>query len=114
MCPDEKAAHETVGRYAAQLGLARVIAVGEVARTIADAAALKGSWRGEASSVPDAEAAIELLRNELRPGDVVLVKASRAASLERVGLAIADDHTGTTEPSATTKDGGDAWASRPS
>ena len=68
-----------------------------MARTIADAAALEGSWRGEASTVPDAEAAIELVRNELRPGDVVLVKASRAASLERVGLAIADDRIGTSE-----------------
>ena len=34
-----------------------------------------------------------MLRSELRPGDVVLVKASRAASLERVALAIADDRT---------------------
>jgi UDP-N-acetylmuramoyl-tripeptide--D-alanyl-D-alanine ligase len=111
---DETAAHEAIGRYAAQLGLARVIAVGEVARTIADAAVLEGSWRGEASTVPDAEAAIELVRNELRPGDVVLVKASRAASLERVGQAIADDRIGTSETSATTTDGGDAWASRQS
>jgi UDP-N-acetylmuramoyl-tripeptide--D-alanyl-D-alanine ligase len=111
---DETAAHEAIGRYAAQLGLARVIAVGEVARTIADAAVLEGSWRGEASTVPDAEAAIEQVRNELRPGDVVLVKASRAASLERVGQAIADDRIGTSDTSATTTDGGDAWASRPS
>jgi UDP-N-acetylmuramoyl-tripeptide--D-alanyl-D-alanine ligase len=41
--------------------------------------------------VPDVEAAIALLRTELRSGDVVLVKASRAASLERVALAVADD-----------------------
>jgi UDP-N-acetylmuramoyl-tripeptide--D-alanyl-D-alanine ligase len=41
--------------------------------------------------VPDPESAVARLREELRPGDVVLVKASRAASLERVALAIADD-----------------------
>ena len=34
--------------------------------------------------MPDADAAESVLRNELRAGDVVLVKASRAASLERV------------------------------
>ncbi len=112
--PDERAAHEEIGRHAAQLGVARLVAVGEEARTIADTAALEGSWRGEASTVPDVEAAIDLVRNELRPGDVVLVKASRAASLERVGLAIADDHIGTTGTVATTKDGGDEWASKPS
>jgi UDP-N-acetylmuramoyl-tripeptide--D-alanyl-D-alanine ligase len=34
--------------------------------------------------VPDVAAALEILRNELTPGDVVLVKASRSAGLERV------------------------------
>jgi UDP-N-acetylmuramoyl-tripeptide--D-alanyl-D-alanine ligase len=65
--------------------------VGEAARHIQDGAALEGSRDGESSWVPDADAAIALLRSELRSGDVVLVKASRAASLERVALAIADD-----------------------
>jgi UDP-N-acetylmuramoyl-tripeptide--D-alanyl-D-alanine ligase len=44
--------------------------------------------------VPDVDAAVELLRAQLRPGDVVLVKASRAASLERVALAILEDASG--------------------
>ena len=38
----------------------------------------------------DADAAVELLAAELRPGDVVLVKASRAGGLERVAAAIID------------------------
>jgi UDP-N-acetylmuramoyl-tripeptide--D-alanyl-D-alanine ligase len=42
----------------------------------------------ESATVPDADAALEILRAELRPGDVVLVKASRAARLERVGEAL--------------------------
>ena len=33
--------------------------------------------------MPDAAEAVDLLRRELRPADVVLVKASRAAGLER-------------------------------
>jgi UDP-N-acetylmuramoyl-tripeptide--D-alanyl-D-alanine ligase len=85
------AEHGAVGRLAVQLDVSRVIAVGEPARPIQHAAALEGSWDGESSWVPDVEAATALLRSELRPGDVVLVKASRAASLERVALAIADD-----------------------
>ncbi|HZB47947.1 MAG TPA: hypothetical protein VE547_02525, partial [Mycobacteriales bacterium] len=40
--------------------------------------------------VPDVAAAVALLRAELRPEDVVLVKASRAAGLERVALALAE------------------------
>jgi UDP-N-acetylmuramoyl-tripeptide--D-alanyl-D-alanine ligase len=40
--------------------------------------------------VDDADAAIALLREQLRPEDVVLVKASRAAGLERVALALAE------------------------
>jgi UDP-N-acetylmuramoyl-tripeptide--D-alanyl-D-alanine ligase len=41
--------------------------------------------------VSDAQAAIDLLRSELRPGDVVLVKASRSVGLERVATALLDD-----------------------
>lgn len=87
----EQAAHEAIGRLAASLGVARVIAVGDAARPIQQAAALEGSWHGEARWVPDADAAIRTLATGLRAGDVVLVKASRAASLERVALAIAED-----------------------
>ena len=36
----------------------------------------------------DVADALELLRAELRPGDVVLVKASRAAGLERLATAL--------------------------
>jgi UDP-N-acetylmuramoyl-tripeptide--D-alanyl-D-alanine ligase len=34
------------------------------------------------------EAALDLLRRELRPGDVVLVKASRTIHLERLAQAL--------------------------
>jgi UDP-N-acetylmuramoyl-tripeptide--D-alanyl-D-alanine ligase len=88
---DGPAEHDAVGRLAVRLDISRVVAVGEAARPIQQGAALEGSWDGESGWVPDADAAIALLRAELRAGDVVLVKASRAASLERVALAIADD-----------------------
>jgi UDP-N-acetylmuramoyl-tripeptide--D-alanyl-D-alanine ligase len=88
---DGPAEHDAIGRLAVRLDVSRVVAVGEAARPIQHGAALEGSWDGESSWVPDVDAAIALLRAELRPGDVVLVKASRAARLERVALAIADD-----------------------
>ena len=49
---------------------------------------LEGSWGDESVHVPDVEAAVALLRRELAPGDVVLVKASRSAGLERVAAAL--------------------------
>jgi UDP-N-acetylmuramoyl-tripeptide--D-alanyl-D-alanine ligase len=89
--PDGPAAHDAVGRLAARSGISRVIAVGEQARPIHDGAVLEGSGSGGSTWVPDVDAAITLLRGELRSGDVLLVKASRAARLERVALALADD-----------------------
>ena len=87
----ERAEHEALGRLAARAPITRVIAVGEAARPILDGAALEGSWNGEVDWVPDAPAATEALREQLRPGDVVLVKASRAAGLEHVGEVVAGD-----------------------
>lgn len=86
--PDE---HAAIGRRVAELGVSRLVAVGEQARPIQRGAALESSWRGESSWVPDTESAIALLRGELRPGDAVLVKASNSARLDRVALAIAGD-----------------------
>jgi UDP-N-acetylmuramoyl-tripeptide--D-alanyl-D-alanine ligase len=100
----EQDEHDAIGRLAVRLDVSRVIAVGAAARPIQHGAALEGSWNGEAGWVPDVDAAIAALRAELRPGDVVLVKASRAASLERVALAIAEDD-------ASAPEGDDAtWA----
>lgn len=78
---EAEAAHAEVGRLAAELGIARVVAVGEAARGISEAAARGGA---SATFVPDADAAAELLREELRRGDVVLIKASRAVGLEKL------------------------------
>ena len=44
--------------------------------------------RLELLQVADASAAVDALRRRLEPGDVVLVKASRAAGLQRVALAL--------------------------
>ena len=80
---DAAVEHERLGRDAAAGGVDLVIAVGADAVGIADGAAAAGRRAGEESvHVPDRAAARELLSEVLRPGDVVLVKASRAYGLE--------------------------------
>jgi UDP-N-acetylmuramoyl-tripeptide--D-alanyl-D-alanine ligase len=64
--------HAEIGRLLAELGIERVIAIGELAR------AYGGEW------VPTADDAAASLRADLRPGDVVLVKGSRSVGLEVV------------------------------
>ena len=51
-------------------------------------ASLEGSWDGIRATSPDADAAFAFVRGVLRPGDVVLVKASRAAGLEGLAAAL--------------------------
>jgi UDP-N-acetylmuramoyl-tripeptide--D-alanyl-D-alanine ligase len=86
-----RASHEDIGEYAARIGdsgLAGLIAVGEEAAPLLDGARRVRSWTGEALAAPDGATALELLANRLKPSDVVLVKASRAAHLEGVAAAL--------------------------
>jgi UDP-N-acetylmuramoyl-tripeptide--D-alanyl-D-alanine ligase len=78
------ASHEEVGRIAARAGVTGLIAVGEQAAPVLTGARAQPGWTGEAIAVPHADDAIGELRNRLRPGDVVLVKASKSAGLWEV------------------------------
>ena len=62
--------------------------VGEEAGPILTGAKAEPSWGGELIYAPDVSAALDELGHRLAPGDVVLVKASRSAGLERVALAL--------------------------
>jgi UDP-N-acetylmuramoyl-tripeptide--D-alanyl-D-alanine ligase len=84
-----RARHEEIGGYAAQTGLTGLIVVGEEAGPILTGAKAEPSWGGELIHAADASAALDALGHRLAPGDVVLVKASRSAGLERVALALA-------------------------
>jgi UDP-N-acetylmuramoyl-tripeptide--D-alanyl-D-alanine ligase len=86
-----RASHEDIGEFAAQSELAGLIAVGEEAEPILAGARRVRSWTGEALAVPDGTAALDALANQLKPGDVVLVKASRAAHLEGVAAVLAGE-----------------------
>ncbi|WP_297650824.1 UDP-N-acetylmuramoyl-tripeptide--D-alanyl-D-alanine ligase [Pseudonocardia sp.] len=82
---DADAEHARIAGLARELDVAKVVSVGCAAY-------------GVLTAVDDVGGAIDLLRAELRSGDVVLVKASRAAGLDRVATAILDQrqsHEGT-------------------
>ncbi len=81
-------AHFELGRHVVRLDIGQLVVIGPEAGGIHAGAVLEGSWGSESRHVPDVEAAVALLRAELRPGDVVLVKASRSAGLERVAAAL--------------------------
>ncbi|MET9970432.1 UDP-N-acetylmuramoyl-tripeptide--D-alanyl-D-alanine ligase [Streptomyces sp. NPDC006356] len=83
------AEHDAVGRLAVRLNVSKLVAVGgREASWLQLGAYNEGSWGEESVHVSDAQAAVDLLRSELRPGDVVLVKASRSVGLESVAEAL--------------------------
>ncbi|WP_129309619.1 UDP-N-acetylmuramoyl-tripeptide--D-alanyl-D-alanine ligase [Streptomyces sp. L2] len=83
------AEHDAVGRLAVRLNVGKLVAVGGVEASWLQLGAYnEGSWGEESVHVSDAQAAVDLLRSELRPGDVVLVKASRSVGLESVAEAL--------------------------
>jgi UDP-N-acetylmuramoyl-tripeptide--D-alanyl-D-alanine ligase len=84
--------HDAVGRLAVRLNIATLVAVGgREAACMELGARNEGSWGEESVLVSDVDAAIGLLRERVRPGDVVLVKASRSVGLERVAEALLAD-----------------------
>jgi UDP-N-acetylmuramoyl-tripeptide--D-alanyl-D-alanine ligase len=92
--------HDRVGRLAVRLDVSRLVVVG-MGRSMSamhHGAVMEGSWgaTGErgAVSVPDSDAALALLRAEVQPGDVVLVKASNAAGLGALAEALTSDDSG--------------------
>lgn len=70
--------HREIAELAAELGV-EVIAVGDLGRAYAS-----GTWE------PDAAAALAAARDLVRPGDAVLVKASRAVALEGIAPDLAN------------------------
>jgi UDP-N-acetylmuramoyl-tripeptide--D-alanyl-D-alanine ligase len=76
--------HAAIGRLAMRLGVDRLIAVGEGARPVHLGATEERRDGTRTTYVPDTAAAVDVLRRQVEPGDIVLVKASRAAGLEVV------------------------------
>jgi UDP-N-acetylmuramoyl-tripeptide--D-alanyl-D-alanine ligase len=76
---DSRRYHREVGQEARRLGIDVLVAVG---------GPLAAEYRPDALA-DDADRAVALVRGLLEPGDVVLVKASRAVGLEKVAEALA-------------------------
>jgi UDP-N-acetylmuramoyl-tripeptide--D-alanyl-D-alanine ligase len=81
--------HAAIGRLAVQLHVTHLVVVGVGARPAYDEASTTRRAHGEETAfVPDADAALALVQEQVRPGDVVLVKASRRAGLDRVAAGL--------------------------
>jgi UDP-N-acetylmuramoyl-tripeptide--D-alanyl-D-alanine ligase len=78
--PTAEALHRESGRHAAEKKIDLVIGVRGMARAVAEAACGAGT---QAQFVETPEQAGEWLTQNLRPGDAVLLKASRGVKLER-------------------------------
>jgi len=81
-----EAAHAEVGRRAAALGIGQLFAVGRMAPVTARAARDAGLTR--VMEFADVEAAVKVVKDFLKAGDVVLLKASRASRLERIAATL--------------------------
>jgi UDP-N-acetylmuramoyl-tripeptide--D-alanyl-D-alanine ligase len=79
--------HRAIGRHAAELGIDRVVVVGEGARPITETARA-------ASFCASVDEARDAVRNNVGGHEVVLVKASRAAGLERLAAALLSEPVG--------------------
>lgn len=83
--------HDAVGRLAVRLGVTRLIVVGEDARAICDAARLEGMTPEDAVAVASTDEAVAIARAAGEDA-IILVKASRAAGLERVVAALTGEN----------------------
>jgi len=80
--PATETLHAQCGRRVAELGFHWLVTVGEEAKAIAEGALSHGLPPERCIRMAEPEQAGDWLRNQLREGDVVLLKASRAVHLE--------------------------------
>ncbi|MEU8226459.1 UDP-N-acetylmuramoyl-tripeptide--D-alanyl-D-alanine ligase [Kribbella sp. NPDC048915] len=83
--------HDAIGRLAVRLDVNRLVVVGPGAKPMHLGASLEGSWGNESVYVETIGEALDLLRAELRAGDVVLVKSSKAAKLRSLADALLEE-----------------------
>jgi UDP-N-acetylmuramoyl-tripeptide--D-alanyl-D-alanine ligase len=76
--------HAAIGRFAAEVGIDHLIALGEYALQITNAAVATGLASTRVVAAADKPDAVATLMAGLGPGDVVLVKASRGLALDTV------------------------------
>ncbi|MEY5146442.1 MAG: hypothetical protein RL224_756 [Actinomycetota bacterium] len=77
--------HDAIGRLVVRLNIDQLFVVGQEAKLIHMAASQEGSWDGESVFIESIAGAYEIIRDRLRPEDIVLVKASNIAGLRFLG-----------------------------
>lgn len=80
--------HRTLGALAARIRTERLVTIGPEAAAVARSAIELGLPASRVSCHDDRSGALEYLRETCRPGDLVLLKASRSAGLERIAEAL--------------------------
>lgn len=80
----EEESHFQIGEYVVQLGIDHLIAVGNLANFMAEGAICAGMPKEKALAFADNDGAKRYLRSLLMPGDVILVKGSRAVKMEEI------------------------------
>ncbi|MDZ5663753.1 UDP-N-acetylmuramoyl-tripeptide--D-alanyl-D-alanine ligase [Nocardioides sp. S-58] len=93
------AAHRGVGTYAAEAGVDVVLTVGDGAGPVSEGfatAVARGAGGGVTIPTAGRDEAAEWLRHNVSAADVVLVKASRAASLELIADVLLEEGSSTT------------------
>lgn len=80
--------HRELGRRIALAGIELLVATGELGELVAAAARESGMDKKSALAVRDNERAAKILKRELKKGDWVLVKGSRATKMDAVARAL--------------------------
>ena len=83
---ESEAAHREIGRKTAELNVDYLVTAGRWADETA--AAARAAGLDAIQAVSDVDSAAKVLKEVMRPGDVVLLKASRASGFERLGEAL--------------------------
>jgi UDP-N-acetylmuramoyl-tripeptide--D-alanyl-D-alanine ligase len=90
IAPEE---HARIGELVARLGIEWLVTVGEAAHAIAVSAVREGVEPDRVTRCSTVEEATETVIAEVRPDDLVLVKASRAVGLERLAERLVEAAT---------------------
>ncbi|HIF39868.1 MAG TPA: UDP-N-acetylmuramoyl-tripeptide--D-alanyl-D-alanine ligase [Planctomycetes bacterium] len=85
-------AHRDLGKFVAEANVDLLVTIGTQALDIATGAGLAGMTTGRVRHFPSVERACEAIHELVGPGDVVLVKGSRAAGLEDLVQRILQVH----------------------
>lgn len=97
--------HRQAGQTAAQRGVDLLVTVGKGARHLREGAVEAGLAASSAVHFDDSQAAADFLAGELKHGDLLLVKGSRALKMERIAARF--DQSASTVPHGRGDEGGE-------